>query len=392
MSVLFRSVEGEGADRTIVSGGGRGRTWSTRRVRQADAMRHSVTWAAARLRADLVSLMPVDTYRKVQGVAVEVSKPSVLVTPCEIADGQPMSIDEWIYSTQVALDTTGNVVGIVKARDGLGLPTVIEPVAAEDVSFRIKGRRISEYRINGTVEKPENIWHERQYTMAGIPVGLSPIAHAASSLAAGLSAQEFAIAWFENGGVPTAIIKNTEKAIPGETAQKFKEQYRDSRNVGEPFVVGKDWEYVPMAAKAAETQFIQQMQYTDADLCRFFGVPADMVDVVLQGGGSLTYANITQRNLQLLIVNLGGAVKRREVSLSRLTPAGQFVKLNRNAVLAMDAKTRAELFKQRIDARTITPDEVRALEDEMPFTEADYAQIERLFGARTPNQPQTAGS
>ena len=66
-----------------------------------------------------------------------------------------------------------------------------------------------------------------------------------------------------------------------------------------------------LAAKASESGFIQQMEYTDVALTRFFGVPADMVDVQ-SSTGSVTYANITQRNLQLLVMNLGGAVKRRE--------------------------------------------------------------------------------
>lgn len=45
------------------------------------ALRHSAVWACLRLRADLVSTMPVDVYRRVNGIQVEVAKPPVLVTP-----------------------------------------------------------------------------------------------------------------------------------------------------------------------------------------------------------------------------------------------------------------------------------------------------------------------
>jgi phage portal protein BeeE len=43
------------------------------------ALRHSAVWACLRLRADLVSTMPVDVFRRVNGVQVEVPKPPVLI-------------------------------------------------------------------------------------------------------------------------------------------------------------------------------------------------------------------------------------------------------------------------------------------------------------------------
>lgn len=399
MSVLFREPTTETTTylRSIGGIGGFGFAgFGGRRVRADRARRQSVVWAATRLRADLISLMPVDVFQKIQGVAIEVAKPQLFSVPDYVDSDleQPMSIGEWMASSQNGLDTTGNAVGIIRSFDGLGKPSRIELVPDDEVSFRIKGRKIVEYRINGTVEDPKYIWHERQFTVPGLPIGLSPIAHAALPLTAGLAAQEWAVSWFENGAVPSAIVRNSEKTVPAGKAAEYKAQYIDKRVAGEPFFVGKDWEYIPVAAKAAESQFIEQMQYTDSDLCRFMGVPADAVDVVVQSGGRINYANITQANLQLLIMHLGGAVKRREDSLTRLTPTRQYVKLNRSAVLAMDPKTRAEVFELRIKAKSITPDQIRAFEDEMPFDEADYAQLERLglTGNRTPNQPQTAGS
>jgi len=354
-------------------------------------MRHSVVWGATRLRADLVSLMPVDTFRDVNGVKIEVPKPAVLRTPSQVAEGQPMTIGEWMYASQTALDRTGNAVGIVKALDGLGKPSRIDLVEPDQVSFRMKGSQITEYRVSGELVPMKYIWHERQYTVAGVPVGMSPITAAALSLTAGLSALEFAVDWFDGGGVMTGHLKNEARTLtPSETEQALA-RWSDMRVNGRPFVSGRDWSYEPMAAKAAESQFIEQMHYTDTDLCRFMGVPADMLDVVSNASGNVTYANITQRNLQLLVMNLGGAVKRREDALSNgLLQQPRYVKLNRSAVLAMDAKTRSEVFKTRIDSRSLTPDEARAYEDQQPLTEDDYAQFDRLWPVRT-NTPTAGG-
>lgn len=354
-------------------------------------MRHSVVWGARHLRADLISLMTPQVFRDIDGVAFQQSRPSVLVEPWEIASGQPMSIGEWMYSTQMAVDGFGNNVGIIHAKDALGIPTRIEPVDPEKVSYRVKGSRIKEYRIDGAVEDAKWIWHERQHTVPGFPVGLSPIANAAMALSAGLSAQEFALSWFENGAVPSAILKNGAKMLSAEEAQEAKSRFKASVQSGDVFVTGKDWEYNPVAVKASEASFIEQMQYTDVELARFFGVPADLLDVASMNASAVTYASISQRNLQLLVMNLGGAVKRREDALSRLVPAGRYVKLNRSAVLAMDDKSRAELFKLKIDARMMTPDQARAIEDMPPLTNADYAQFEKLFGGSSSSAAPGSG-
>lgn len=360
------------------------------RVTQSEALRQSVVWAACRLRADLVSQLPVDVFRPSAGagIAVEVAKPTVLRTPAQIADGHPMAIAEWLYSSQMALDRHGNNFGVIHARDALGLPARIELVDPDEVSLRIKGHQIVEHRVNGELVKARDIWHERQHTVAGLPVGLSPITYAALALAAGINAQRFAVEWFQNGAVPSAILKNAEKTLTEEQADRAKRRFKAAIANGDMFVTGKDWTYSAVQAKAAEAQFLEQMRATAQDLCRYMGVPGDLIDVSVDSA-TINYANITQRNLQLLVMHLGPAIKRREDALSAVVPGKRYVKLNRSAILAMDEETRAKVLKDRIAARVITPDEARALEDLPPLTDRDYAQFEKLFGRRT--EPRTQG-
>lgn len=367
-----------------------------REVRATEARQQSVIWAAQRLRADLVSLMPVDVYRKAGQLNVPVPTPPVLQAPSAWADGQPMNIGEWLGTSQMDIDGHGNAFGVIRAVDGLGRPAQIDLVKIDDVSCKIRDNKILSYRIAGEKTDPRFVWHERQFTIPGFPLGLSPIAHAALTIAGSSGAQQFATDWFANGAIPSAHLRNTMMELPdSKAAERVKAMFLASTSAGEPFVSGKDWEYKPLAAKAAESGFLQQMQYTDVALTRFFGVPGDLVDVQ-STSGSITYANISQRNLQLLVTNLGGAIKRREDAIStRVLPVARFAKLNRNAVLAMDAKTRAEVVKLQIDSRQLAPSEARELEDRAPFTDEQFAEFDRLFGARTPAQPaptQTGGN
>jgi len=104
------------------------------------------------------------------------------------------------------------------------------------------------------------------------------------------------------------------------------------------------------------------------DVSRFFGVPADLIDAAIAGGPNITYANITQRNLQFLVMHLGPAVVRRENALSQLLPRPRFVKLNSDALLRMDPLTRAQMIQTQIQSRVLAPNEARALDNRKPFT------------------------
>jgi HK97 family phage portal protein len=371
MSILFRGLSFPTAGELIPRRTA-GRT--PRAVSTEDAMRHSVVWACLRLRADLISTSPVDVYRDVAGRAVDVPKPPVLVAP----GGSRVKITEWLYSSQVDLDRFGNTFGLITARDGLGLPARIDLMPAESISVITKNGEITGFRQGSVVHAPGNVWHEKQYTVAGLPVGLSPIAFAALSLSTGLSAQEFASDWFAGSGVPAAHLKNTTQTLNGTQSEEVKERYNRSVRNGDVFVTGADWEFTMMGAKASESGFLDAIHATNSDTCRFLGVPGDMVDVN-EATGSVTYASITQRNLQLLIMNLGPATCRREEALSDLTSKPRYVKLNTDAVvLRMDPTSRAEMNKVLLESHQRAPSEVREKDDLPPFTPEQVAEIQAL--------------
>ncbi|WP_242890248.1 phage portal protein [Actinomadura litoris] len=349
------------------------------------ALRHSAVWACLRLRSNLISTMPVDLYRKVQGVQVEVPKPPVLVNP----GGEQVDMQEWLYSTQFDLDRMGNAIGLITARDGMGFPARIELASASDLGIKVKDGRIEKYRICGTEYDPSEVWHEKQYTVAGLPVGLSPIAYAAWSIGEYLSIQDFALAWFGNGGMPAAHLRNTVvQTLEQAKADAVKRTFKAATQGGDIFVSGADWEYKPIQAEQTGNAWIEAKNYGVGDIARFFDCPGDLIDAAVTTG-NITYANITQRNLQFLIMHLGPAVARRENALSKLTSRPRFVKLNTDALLRMDPATRAQTIKTQLDARILAPSEARELEDRPPFTEAQLAEFDRLYGP--PKTPTPTG-
>lgn len=369
MSILFRQRGTETAADLIPQRlDGRRATPS---VSRDESFRHSVVWACLHLRASLISSSPVDVYRTIGNRALEVDPPPVIVSP----DGSPIGIVEWLYSTQIDLDSTGNAFGIITARDTAGLPRRIDLVSADSVTVKVADGGIVEYRIGRRSYDPSNIWHERQFTRSGLPVGLSPIAHAAYSLSTGLSVHRFAADWFSGAAMPAAHLRNTAQTLDAEAATEVKARFKRTVSNGDVFVTGADWEYNVLGGKASESSFVEASHLSAADLCRFLGVPGDMVDVNEQTG-SVTYANITQRNLQLLIMHLGPSIRLRELALSTLLTRPRYVKLNSDAVvLRMDPMTRAELNKTLLESNQRAPSEVREKDDLPPFTPEQVDEI-----------------
>ena len=352
------------------------------------ALRHSAVWACLRLRADLISTMPVDVFRKVrvagQDIQVEMPPSPILVNP----GGERVDWPEWCYASQVDLDRAGNTVGLITERNAAGLPARIDLQPIDLCTFVVR-KGVEKWRIDHTEYPLEQVWHEKQYPVAGLPVGLSPVAYAAWTIGEYLSIQDFALSWFGGGGVPRGHLKNTQQTMSPATAAEVKERFKATVDSGDVFVTGADWEYSMLQAEQTGSEWLEAKRYGVEDVARFFGCPGDLIDAAAPSG-NITYANVTQRNLQFLIYHLGPALYRREQRISRLLPQPRFVKFNTSALLRMDDDTRAQVIARRINARTLTPSEARALENLPPLTEAQMAEFDRLFGEPTAGQPHAA--
>lgn len=337
------------------------------------ALRASAVWAALRLRADLISTMPVDVFRRINGVQVEMPKPPIFAAP----GGENVDFTEWLYSSQIDLDRAGNVFGLITEVNGFGLPARIELQPLSECSVLMQDGVLS-YRIGGKPYSTSQVWHEKQWTVAGLPWGLSPIMYAAWTIGEYLSIQQFALDWFGNGTIPAGHLRNTAKTLSQEESKVAKLRFRDSVDNQGVFVSGNDWEYSPIQAEQASSDWIEAKKYGVTDIARFFGVPGDLIDAVMPTG-TITYATITQRNLQFLIMNLQAAITRRERALSKLVPNQRYVKFNTDAILRMDPENRSQFYRNMIDARAMTPNEIRELENRPPLTESQYTEFARLF-------------
>jgi HK97 family phage portal protein len=364
-----------------------------RLVTQDTAFHTSVVWACLRLRASLISTFPVDVYRRVTDPAtgvsyqVECPKPQVLRFP----GGPRMSLMEWLYASQMDLDRAGNTFGLITARDGLGMPACIELIPATDVAVCMAGGGVQGYRYKGVVYDPTDVWHERANLVPGLEIGLSPVAYASWALGTYASLDSFIVEFLDNGTLPSVVMKNTARTLNPVQAKEFKDQYRATLSNGDALVMGADWEFSSMKADMTGLNWLAGKQFAAEEICRFFDVPHDLVDVATSGGGGaakMTYANINQRNLQFLIYNLSPAIARREEYISNnLLANPRYIKFNTDALLRMDALSRHQLYQLQAALQMRTPTEFRELENLPPLTSAQQKELADLKASAAPPTP-----
>lgn len=341
---------------------------------------------AIRLRQELISTMPVQVFRRRNnGTPEEVDPPNVLVQPESGSD-----IIGWLAGGQKSLDMRGNGYGIIADRDRNGLPTQIELQHPDTVQCRYDRSGTRYYRVAGKRYEVRDIWHERSHDEPGSPVGLSPIAACARSLGINIASEQFGSDFFRDGAHPTALLSN-EKAdtIDQTTAQVVKSRFMAAVNGNrEPVVLGGSWKFEQLSIAPNESQFLETLKFGVNQVARIFNVPAELI-----GGGadgsSLTYANRVDRALDFLTYRLGPSILRREANLSKLTPRGQYVKLNRSALLAADLLTRLRAYAIGLHTGVYALDEPRLLEDRAPLTDE---QIQALKDAGLLGKPLTATS
>lgn len=340
-------------------------------VTKESAKRNSTVWACIDLIATLVSTLPLDEFRqRMDQPRIEVELGDLFTQP----DGN-LELDAWIYQIIESLLTVGNAYGLILSRDRDGWPTRIQMLSASDVTVSQRGAPLGpwEFKLTGTpirrydpLSGMGDLWHLPAFMVPGSILGLSVISHAANTIGLALAAQDFAAEWFRDNATPAAILSN-QKEVNKSTAELVKSRWMASQaNNREPTVLGDDWKYQPISVPANESQFLETIQATNADIARFFRVPVFELDIALQGS-SKTYANIEQRAIALLTYTLNPWLVRLERAFSGFRPRGRVVKFNVDALLRTDLMTRYKAHDLAIRDGWRSPDEVRAIEDLAPL-------------------------
>lgn len=278
--------------------------------------------------------------------------------------GQGQGTPDWLWQLMYCWALRGNATGLIVSRDATrGTATGIVLQHPDDVSYSVDSSGRGVWRFRGVEQNPANVWHKRIYPVPGRVLGLSPIAVHATTISQGLYAQNFGAQWFLDGAHPSAILSNDRVGeIKAPEANTVKQRFLASvRGTREPVVLGGGWKYQQVQIAPAESQFIETQNLTSAECARIYG-PGMPELLGYESGGSMTYANISQRSVDLLKYTLNPWLVRAERAISELLPAPQSYRFDRDALLATDAQTRWETNMLALKSGAKTINEVRSVE------------------------------
>lgn len=325
---------------------------------------------AADLIASITSELPVDVYRGKGKDRREMPMPSWLEDP----DGDGYGLEDWAYRVMMSWLLRGNLYG--------------EDLDIAPTGFRRQMEIFNPDCVHGWMEDGRPVWsvngrtdadlqrrfvHKRVNPMPGQILGLSPIAYHATTIGVSLSSTAFGAQWFRDGAHPGGILRNTEVPLDAEGNVKTAKQrfLAALRGVREPLVLGRGWEYQAIQVAPEESQFLETMGWSEAQCARLFGPGIAEVLGYAVKGASLTYSNIQDRDIHLLKYALNRWFRRFERLAKTFLPPGQYVILNRDALLQTNTLQRYLAHASALQNKWKVPNEVREVEDLQPVPWGD---------------------
>lgn len=214
--------------------------------------------------------------------------------------------------------------------------------------------------------------------------GRGVLQYARENLGRQIAAYEMESGMLANGLNPSMILKMAGKLDPAgrkKVRNSYNEALGGSDKAGGVAVFDETvLEWKPIEMKLVDMQFLESIRATDLDIANFLGMPLHMLNM-----GKEAYSSNEQKFLEYLMGTLDSyLVPIEQAARLRWLPIDQqdntYFKFNRNSLLRMDAKTRAEYAEIRIRSATMTPNEARAFEEDSAYDGGDTFYLTKNYG------------
>lgn len=304
------------------------------------------------------------------GIPAEVSNPAfspVLRKPNHYQT-QAQFRESWILSKL----QQGNTYAL-KERDARGVvvklyildPCRVQPLVSElgEVFYQIwtgMNELVPEIAAGQTITVPaREIIHDRCVTLHHPLIGVPPLCAAYWPTVKNLRLLRSSAEFFGNGARPGGIL-SAPGSISDQTAAELKEYWNTNftgENAGKVAVIGDGLKYEQLKETAADSQLVEQMKYSDEQICQPFSVPPFIVGIGSIPAGlkvddmmSMYYALALQADIEHMEYLL-------DEGLGITKPLS--VELNLEPLLRMDATKLAEFATKLVGGKIMTPDEGR---------------------------------
>jgi len=348
------------------------------RVSPQSAMGLSTYYACIRNISEDVGKLPLLTYRRLlprgkERVPQHWAYPLLHDAPND--DMTAMTFREVL--TAHALGWGNGYAEIV--RNGRGIPGAFYPIHPSRVQLQRDDRGRLVYDVYGNdgiysaaginasaIRLPQDdMLHVKGLGSDGY-TGYSIVQLAAESLGLSLAAQTFGASFFGGGAALGGILTHPKQLSPEgqkHLRESWQTAYGGPWNAGKTAILEEGMTYTRIGIPPEEAQFLQTRTFQVPEICRFFRVPPHKV----QHLDNAHYNNVEQQNLEYTTDTLMPWLVRWESELKRKLFADEPDIFAEHLILGLlrgDQAARGAYYKTRFEMGTLSPDDIRELENE----------------------------
>lgn len=352
-------------------------SWAGAPVTNQTALQLLTVYGCNRFISDGIATLPVDTFRDEKQPdgktkTTEVPKARWLEEPAPGVD--PIG---WHTQNLTSLLMAGNTYLHLDYTDA-GLTSLLPLDPGKVTVVRPRGRKL--FHVANETFDSTQILHIPGVMFPGSDVGMSPVEAARQTIGAGLAVTEFAARFFGQGAVMSGVIEDPGPLDPQkakETARIWGRLHGGKQKAHLPGVLQGGASWKPTGVTNEQAQFLQTRGFTSAEIASFlFLIDPSEFALFMGQGGSITYANLEQRNARKVQVTFLPWIVRLEKAFSSLLPRPRYVKFNVDALLRADTDTRYKAHAVGIQNKFMTPNEARALENLPPLPGGDAVVVD----------------
>jgi HK97 family phage portal protein len=203
------------------------------------------------------------------------------------------------------------------------------------------------------------IIHDRCMCVHNPLIGVPPLAAAYWPALKNMKIMRSATEFFANNAQPGGIL-TAPAGMSDEDAEAVKSYWATNftgQNSGRIAIIGADMKFTAFAQKSVDSQMVEQMRYSDEQICQPFGIPPFKVGIGtipsglgVDGLNQLYYADALQPHIEHM-----EALLDKGLQISK--PLG--VELDLAPLLRMDEAKRADVESKLVMGKIKTPDEAR---------------------------------
>lgn len=213
-------------------------------------------------------------------------------------------------------------------------------------------------------------------------VGYSLVQLAARSIGVGIAQDVFTQSFYANGTVMGSVVEMAVGMNPkqiGDAESYYNERHGGARNAFKVKVAPLGTKIHPLGMPLVDAQFVDSRQMSVTMAARWLGVPPHKIADLSRS----TNNNIEHQGIEFVTEAIVPWAKRLEqeanVKLFGARAMGRvYTKLNVNALMRGDAKSRAEFYKVMTQIGAMSINDVRELEDMNSIGEAGDAHLVQL--------------